>query len=62
MQHWYIVQAITGVPDIKDGYNPATWALDITNTASSRRLGVDFADAYEASPLYRSMTPCTVCN
>ena len=47
------MQAIDGIPAIKDGYNPATWALDITNTASERRLGVDFADVYESSPLYR---------
>jgi hypothetical protein len=48
-----IVKDIDGVPAIKDGYNPATWALDVTNSAAERRLGVDFADVYEASSLYR---------
>lgn len=57
-QHWLtqqlrIMQDIDGVPAIKDGYNPATWALDVTNSAAERRLGVDFADVYEGSALYR---------
>ena len=52
-QQLRIMQDIDGVPAIKDGYNPATWALDVTNSAAERRLGVDFADAYEASDLYR---------
>jgi hypothetical protein len=47
------VQDVDGVPAIKDGYNPATWALDVTNSAAERRLGVDFADVYEGSSLYR---------
>lgn len=38
---------------ITDGYNPATWVLDVTNGASERRLGVDYADAYESSDLYK---------
>lgn len=48
------LQGIQGVPEIRQKYNPATWALDVTNGASERRLGLDFADAYGASALYRS--------
>ena len=49
----HTMQDVEGVPAIKDGYNPATWALDVTNSAAERRLGVDFADVYEGSSLYR---------
>lgn len=46
-------QAIEGVDDIRDGYNPATWVLEVTNGASERKLNKDFADEYEASSLYK---------
>lgn len=48
-----LLQGIQGVPRIRDGYNPATWALDVTNGASERRLERDFADVYEASALHK---------
>jgi len=44
------------VRKITDGYNPATWVLDVTNGASEHRLGVDFADAYESSDLYKCVS------
>ncbi|KAJ7568866.1 hypothetical protein O6H91_01G050900 [Diphasiastrum complanatum] len=46
-------QAIDGVPKIKEGYNPATWMLDISSEAAESRLGVDFAEIYKTSPLYK---------
>jgi hypothetical protein len=47
------VQAFPGVAQIKDGYNPATWMLEVTNTSAENQLGVDFADLYLKSSLYQ---------
>ncbi|WCJ40334.1 ABC transporter G family member 40 [Euphorbia peplus] len=44
---------IQGVPNIKNGYNPATWMLEVTSAAQEEALGVDFADRYKNSNLYR---------
>ncbi|XP_060212522.1 pleiotropic drug resistance protein 2-like [Lycium barbarum] len=46
-------QFVPGVPTIKEGYNPATWMLDITTPAVEAQLNVDFADIYTNSDLYR---------
>ncbi|KAL2332424.1 hypothetical protein Fmac_020005 [Flemingia macrophylla] len=46
-------ESIEGVSKIKDGYNPATWMLEVTTTAQELNLGVDFADLYKRSDLYR---------
>ncbi|KAK3219623.1 hypothetical protein Dsin_013593 [Dipteronia sinensis] len=37
-------EAIDGVNKIKDGYNPATWMLEVTTGAQELALGVDFAE------------------
>ncbi len=50
-----MVQAIPGVSKIKEGDNPATWMLEASNVAVENRLGVDFAEIYEKSSLYRSV-------
>lgn len=47
------LQSFEGVEPIEEGYNPATWVLDITNQSQERRLGLNFADEYEKSELYR---------
>ena len=47
------IKGIEGVCKIKDGYNPATWMLEITSSAQEVLLGVDFADVYKNSELYR---------
>lgn len=47
------MQAIPGVAKIKDGYNPATWMLEVTNIGVENTLGVDFADLYLKSDLYQ---------
>ncbi|XP_022848356.1 pleiotropic drug resistance protein 2-like [Olea europaea var. sylvestris] len=47
-------EAIPGVPKIKEGYNPATWMLEISAPAVEGQLGVDFADIYVNSSLYKS--------
>lgn len=46
-------EAIPGVPKIKDGFNPATWMLDVSTTQAEAQLDVDFADIYANSPLYQ---------
>ncbi|KAF2314320.1 hypothetical protein GH714_025364 [Hevea brasiliensis] len=46
-------EGIEGVSKIKDGYNPATWMLEVTTQAQEVTLGVDFADIYKNSELYR---------
>ncbi|RZS15255.1 hypothetical protein BHM03_00047068 [Ensete ventricosum] len=48
-----MVQAIPGVPKIKDKYNPATWMLEVSSVAAEVRLQMDFAEHYESSALYR---------
>ena len=47
------MQAIPGVPKIKEGINPATWMLDVSATAVEAQLDVDFAEIYANSDLYR---------
>lgn len=49
----HILQAVPGVPKIKDGTNPATWMLDISTPAVEAQLGVDFAEIYANSELYK---------
>lgn len=46
-------EAIPGVPRIKDGYNPATWMLEISSPAVESQLSVDFAELYTKSALYQ---------
>lgn len=48
-------QAIHGVPPISDGYNPATWMLEITTPACEEKLGIDFATAYRNSDQFREV-------
>ena len=47
------MQAIPGVPKIKEGYNPATWMLDVSSAAIEAQNGVDFAEIFTNSDLYR---------
>ncbi|GMH11879.1 hypothetical protein Nepgr_013720 [Nepenthes gracilis] len=46
-------EGITGVAKIKDGYNPATWMLEVTSMAQEASLHVDFGDIYRNSKLQR---------
>ena len=48
-----VVKGIQGVSKIEDGYNPATWMLEVTSAAQEITLGVDFAEVYKNSELYR---------
>lgn len=47
-----VLQEISGVPKIKEGFNPATWMLDATNAAVESHLKVDFAEIYQQSTLF----------
>ncbi|KAL1810495.1 hypothetical protein ACET3Z_027485 [Daucus carota] len=44
---------IDGVSKIQDGYNPATWMLEVTASSQEMILGVDFTEIYQNSDLYR---------
>ncbi|CAJ2661304.1 unnamed protein product [Trifolium pratense] len=46
-------ESVDGVSKIKDGYNPATWMLEVTTTAQELNLGLDFTEYYKNSDLYR---------
>ncbi|KAJ0013555.1 hypothetical protein Pint_21103 [Pistacia integerrima] len=43
--------SITGVPKIKDNYNPATWILELTSPSAEADLNVDFSETYKDSVL-----------
>ncbi|KAI3525096.1 hypothetical protein L1887_03768 [Cichorium endivia] len=43
---------IEGVSKIKDGYNPATWMLEVSTSSQELSLGVDFTEIYKNSELY----------
>ena len=51
--HFFILKGMEGVSKIKDGYNPATWMLEVTSSAKEMELGIDFAEVYRNSELYR---------
>lgn len=46
-------ECIPGVPKIRKNCNPATWMLEITSTSSEAEIGVDFAQIYKDSSLYK---------
>ncbi|KAF8083300.1 hypothetical protein N665_0783s0010 [Sinapis alba] len=45
-------QAIPGVQEIKEKYNPATWMLEVSSMAAEAKLEIDFAEHYKTSSLY----------
>ncbi|CAO2190429.1 unnamed protein product [Urochloa humidicola] len=46
-------EAIPGVPRINKGQNPAAWVLDISSHITEYEIGVDYAEIYRNSSLYR---------
>ncbi|KAK1259793.1 putative pleiotropic drug resistance protein 7 [Acorus gramineus] len=46
-------EGVDGVRKIKDGYNPATWMLEVTTMAQEELLRVDFTQYYKDSSLYQ---------
>ncbi|KAI3810521.1 hypothetical protein L1987_20137 [Smallanthus sonchifolius] len=47
-------EGISGVPKIRDNYNPATWMLEVTSASMEADLGVDFAQIYSSTTLNQS--------
>ncbi|XP_059648379.1 pleiotropic drug resistance protein 3-like [Cornus florida] len=47
-------EGIQGVPKIRNNSNPATWMLDVTSTSAEAELGVDFAQIYKDSILFKN--------
>lgn len=47
------MKAVPGVPKIKEGYNPATWMLEVSSVAMETNLEVDFAEIYQASDRFK---------
>ncbi|KAF2312567.1 hypothetical protein GH714_035098 [Hevea brasiliensis] len=43
----------SGIPPITDGYNPATWMLEVTTPTVEERICEDFAELYKNSEQYR---------
>jgi hypothetical protein len=41
------------VTKIKEGYNPATWVLEVSSITMEQQIGVDFAQVYKSSSLYQ---------
>lgn len=46
-------ESIQGVSRIQECINPATWMLEVTKGSEETRLGVDFADKFTESSLYK---------
>ncbi|XP_076892789.1 pleiotropic drug resistance protein 1-like [Bidens hawaiensis] len=46
-------EAIEGIAKIINGYNPATWMLEVSTSAQELALGVDFTEIYRNSELYK---------
>ncbi|KAJ1696028.1 hypothetical protein LUZ63_012726 [Rhynchospora breviuscula] len=46
-------EGISGVPKIRDNYNPATWMLEVSSTSVEAQLGINFAHIYKESNLYK---------
>jgi hypothetical protein len=51
--HTFFIKGIQGVSKIKDGYNPATWMLEVTSSAKEMEMEINFAEVYKSSELYR---------
>lgn len=48
-----VLQQVKGVQPLRKGINPATWMLEVSTLNKEHELGVDFADIYRRSDLYR---------
>ena len=47
------LQAIPGVPKIREKYNPAAWMLEVSSASAEAQLGINFADYFIKSPQYQ---------
>ncbi|XP_010515840.1 PREDICTED: ABC transporter G family member 37 isoform X2 [Camelina sativa] len=46
-------ESVPEIPKIRDNHNPATWMLDVSSQSVEVELGVDFANIYHDSALYK---------
>ncbi|KAK8936592.1 Pleiotropic drug resistance protein 3 [Platanthera zijinensis] len=46
-------EGFEGVSKINDGYNPATWVLEVTTRTQEETLGIDFSVVYKNSELFQ---------
>ncbi|XAR52749.1 Xenobiotic-transporting ATPase [Bertholletia excelsa] len=46
-------EGISGVPKIRNNYNPSTWMMEVTSTSAEAELGVDFVQIYKNSDLHQ---------
>ncbi|PNY05570.1 pleiotropic drug resistance protein 1-like [Trifolium pratense] len=46
-------EGIQRISKFEDGCNPATWMLEVTSPEKEMELGIDFAEVYKNSELYR---------
>lgn len=47
------VKRFSGVPQIPEGYNPATWMLEATTASIEENTGQDFAESYKKSAQFK---------
>lgn len=47
------LEAIPGIPKIREKYNPATWMLEVSSVAVEAQLEINFAEHYKSSSLYQ---------
>ncbi|XP_060167398.1 LOW QUALITY PROTEIN: pleiotropic drug resistance protein 3-like [Lycium barbarum] len=47
-------EGISGVPKIKNNFNPATYMLEVTSTSNEAEISVDFAEVYKNSALHKN--------
>ena len=55
--HGRYFESIQGVPKIAEGYNPATWMLDISTVSSEQRMAIDLAEVFQDSQQRRLASP-----
>uniref|UniRef100_A0A0A0LBH1 ABC transporter domain-containing protein n=1 Tax=Cucumis sativus TaxID=3659 RepID=A0A0A0LBH1_CUCSA len=46
---------VPGVSKIRENYNPGTWMLEVTSPSAENELGIDFAQVYKNSALYKNI-------
>lgn len=46
-------EEVPGIDPISITLNPATWMLEVTTPGNEKRLGVDFAEIYSNSSMFR---------
>ena len=53
VEYFTAVPGMPDLPDLDEGSNPATWMLHISTPGMESALGVDYAELYLQSDLFR---------